>query len=349
MEFVGLRRERSARESATNRGGIHRLQALDSRVHTQYREDLRSTAHLISTIIRCLHFIFLACIPWAGDYKIDTCASGADTRLAILDGCAPGSNVLATNDDYCGLSSSITGAMAAGQVIYAVVGGTSPGAALPVPLTITVTAPPPPPSPECAAAIVATFGSNYFDNASATLNQPILAGTLATTIYKSSWFSFTPSVTGMYTFVTCGSVNDTKLAIGTVCPGVGLVFSAFAYNDDSCACLSGCGVALFSSSLNPTNTGVPLTQELVAGTMYKILVGGYSAPTLPTSGDLVIDGPPQTPVCPGDYNGDQVRDGADLATLLSAWGTPDGDITGDGLTDGTDLTTLLSGWGPCPL
>lgn len=54
------------------------------------------------------------------------------------------------------------------------------------------------------------------------------------------------------------------------------------------------------------------------------------------------------PPCAGDYNGDHVRNGADLATLLSAWGTPGGDINGDGTTNGADLAGLLSGWGACP-
>ena len=54
------------------------------------------------------------------------------------------------------------------------------------------------------------------------------------------------------------------------------------------------------------------------------------------------------PACPGDLNGDNVRNGADLATLLSAWGTTGGDINGDGTTNGADLAGLLSGWGACP-
>ncbi|MDA1262067.1 MAG: hypothetical protein O3B75_04130 [Planctomycetota bacterium] len=53
-------------------------------------------------------------------------------------------------------------------------------------------------------------------------------------------------------------------------------------------------------------------------------------------------------VCQGDYNQDGQRNGSDLATLLSAWGTQGGDITGDGTTGGADLAALLSGWGPCP-
>ena len=72
--------------------------------------------------------------------------------------------------------------------------------------------------------------------------------------------------------------------------------------------------------------------------------------------DLLVD-PTDTPgvanlncgaVCAGDYNHDGIRNGSDLATLLSAWGTQGGDITGDGTTSGADLTALLSGWGACP-
>ncbi len=72
--------------------------------------------------------------------------------------------------------------------------------------------------------------------------------------------------------------------------------------------------------------------------------------------DILVD-PTDTPgvanlncgsPCAGDYNLDGQRNGSDLATLLSAWGTQGGDITGDGTTSGADLTALLSGWGACP-
>ncbi len=53
--------------------------------------------------------------------------------------------------------------------------------------------------------------------------------------------------------------------------------------------------------------------------------------------------------CPGDFNGDQVRDGLDLATLLTGWGGPNGDCNADGMTDGVDLSFILSGWGACPV
>lgn len=53
--------------------------------------------------------------------------------------------------------------------------------------------------------------------------------------------------------------------------------------------------------------------------------------------------------CPGDFNADGVRDGADLGALLAGWGTPGGDVNGDGVTDGADLGALLAVFGTaCP-
>jgi hypothetical protein len=56
--------------------------------------------------------------------------------------------------------------------------------------------------------------------------------------------------------------------------------------------------------------------------------------------------------CPGDLNGDGIRDIADLALLLSQFGSSDGgcdDINGDGVTDISDLALMLSAFGTaCP-
>ena len=50
----------------------------------------------------------------------------------------------------------------------------------------------------------------------------------------------------------------------------------------------------------------------------------------------------------GDLNNDGVVDGADLAILLSAWGTADpiADLNGDGVVDGADLSIMLGNWTP---
>ncbi len=55
------------------------------------------------------------------------------------------------------------------------------------------------------------------------------------------------------------------------------------------------------------------------------------------------------PPNPADFNGDGMVNGADLATLLSVWGTTGqgtgADLSGDGVVNGTDLATLLANWG----
>ena len=54
-----------------------------------------------------------------------------------------------------------------------------------------------------------------------------------------------------------------------------------------------------------------------------------------------------TPACASDLDGNGETGSADLAMLLSAWGTPAADLTGDGVTDSADIAALLSSWGAC--
>ncbi len=288
--------------------------------------------------------------PYTGSYTFSTCSGGAATRLAVLDGCAAGSNQLACNDDACGSSSSLDLSLNSGQIVYVVVGGEG-GSDLASPLSIDVTAPPPPPNPNCASATALQFGDNAVDNAGITGDLTVRSSPTATAVvYKARWYRFTPTVTGPYTFSACGSVNDTKMAIASDCPAVNATLQSIAYNDDACACTSGCGTTTqsnFSSRLNGTNTGIPLTQDLVAGQSYLLVIGGYGSTTAAISANLVIDGPPQTPPCPGDFDSDGVRGGSDLTILLSNWGSSGADLDGDGVTGGSDLTILLSGWGAC--
>ena len=52
--------------------------------------------------------------------------------------------------------------------------------------------------------------------------------------------------------------------------------------------------------------------------------------------------------CPGDFDGNGIVDGADLATLLGQWGEAgSADLNEDGLVDGADLAQLLGDWGDC--
>lgn len=63
--------------------------------------------------------------------------------------------------------------------------------------------------------------------------------------------------------------------------------------------------------------------------------------------DLSIQAVPPISSCLGDLNQDGQRDGADLGSLLGAWGTNGADLNADGTTDGADLGLLLGNWGAC--
>ena len=66
----------------------------------------------------------------------------------------------------------------------------------------------------------------------------------------------------------------------------------------------------------------------------------------------VLDAVSLNRLCPGDVIANDIIDGADLAAMLSVWGTnggiyPRADTNGDGDVTGADLATLLSSWGAC--
>ena len=54
--------------------------------------------------------------------------------------------------------------------------------------------------------------------------------------------------------------------------------------------------------------------------------------------------------CTGDLDGSGVIDGADLGTLLGAWGSAGSpaDLDGEGTVGGADLGVMLGNWGACP-
>ena len=64
--------------------------------------------------------------------------------------------------------------------------------------------------------------------------------------------------------------------------------------------------------------------------------------------EFLVEGPVDggSPFDPADLNEDGSVDGADLAMLLSAWGTQGGpaDLNGNGFVEGADLAVLLSHW-----
>ena len=300
-------------------------------------------------ISRANYYKFTATV--SGDWTFSTCASLQSTRIALLADCTAGAAVVASNDDSCGTSSSLTANLTSGTVYYLVVGGE--GAELASPIAVVTSGPA---IPVCVNASAASYGDNVMDTSLGNGAQVVAStadGTGSATINQSLWFAFTPSATGQFSFKTCGASGDTMLAIGTACPTVGTKFATIAYNDDAPLCSSG-GTSNLASFIDATNNGAtgtfagfPLTQDLVAGQTYYVCVGAYSATTV-VQGLLNIAGP-EGVACPADLDGDGTVSGSDLGLLLGNWGNPgQGDLDGDGNVSGADLGLLLGAWGACP-
>jgi len=302
--------------------------------------------------------------PFNGSYTFSTCdtqtaTSLVGTRLGVLDGCTAGASVLACADDNCGLdgrASTLSVSLTAGATYFVVVGLDSAAETAPATVRVDVDGP-----TACQFGASLAFGANAFANTTALPNYVVTTdagATTTTTIAFAQWYKFVPAVTGAYAFDVCGSVNDTKMAIGTACPASAVSsFISLAYNDDSCACSSGCGTGTtqnaWSSRLDATNTDLPLTGNLTAGQTYYVVLGSYGTGSGAASGTLTITGPTPPPVCPGDLNNDGQVNGADLGLLLGNWGTCSatpclGDLNLDGVVNGADLGLLLGQWGPCP-
>ena len=79
----------------------------------------------------------------------------------------------------------------------------------------------------------------------------------------------------------------------------------------------------------------------------SLAIGAYATDGVaPNQGALHLYAFP-APTCAADLDGDASIGSADLAILLSAWGTALADLNGDGETDAADLAVVLSAWGAC--
>lgn len=98
----------------------------------------------------------------------------------------------------------------------------------------------------------------------------------------------------------------------------------------------------YTHSIDFTPTSSPLTLRFES--LNQEHPGQWAGP--------VLDAVSLNRLCPGDVIANDVIDGADLAAMLSVWGTNGGiysraDTNGDGDVTGADLATLLSSWGAC--
>ncbi|MGZ4961574.1 MAG: hypothetical protein ACXWBP_03605 [Limisphaerales bacterium] len=196
-----------------------------------------------------------------GPLTISTCGSGFDTVLAIYTGsCGSLTQVSgACNDDNgpacAATTASVTFNAAAGVTYRVLAGGHSGiGGSLHIQAML-----PAPSNDQCSGAIAMTAGTVYTMNtATATSTDDPTPSCAA--ISKGVWYSYTPAASASVTVSSCGSDFDTVLAAYTGTCG-SLTEVAGSCNDDN--------------GPSCTATTASVTFSAVAGTTYRILVGGY--------------------------------------------------------------------------
>jgi hypothetical protein len=178
--------------------------------------------------------------PSSGVASLQTCGGvTVDSVVAAYDGagCPTGTNLLACNDDFCGLQSGTTFPCIAGNVYTLQLG--SFGSSGPYSGTFTLNVSVPSGNDACAAPEVITgLGPHNFDNSFASTGAEGQAEALclffgSTAINNDLWFAWTAPSTATFSLNTCGQTAvDTKIAVynGAGCP----TSAAIACNDDVC-------------------------------------------------------------------------------------------------------------------
>ena len=226
------------------------------------------------TIYKATFFTFTAAD--SGAHSFSLCGGSTwDTRIAVMNSCDPNAGVLGCNDDSCALQSLTSATLTAGTTYKIVIGGfgaANGGAGV---LNIAFSGGGGGGGGNCDSPTVVNVGDNPFTNAASALTLDLTGScTMQFTqqIYNTNFYQFTPTESGSYRFSTCNSATfDTKVAVMNTCDPAGGVL---ACNDD------GSGCAGFTSLIPAV--------ELVAGTAYKIALGGYADTTAVGSGTLTI-------------------------------------------------------------
>lgn len=206
--------------------------------------------------------------PATGGYTFDTCASDFDTVLGVYTGTTVDMlTTVASNDDSCGLGSSVTFTATAGVTYHIAIDGFG-GATGTTSLSWVVQPAPANDDFVNAQPISGPSGTVAASNVSATKEpgEPNHAGNAGG---SSVWYSWTAPSTGRFRFDTCRSGLDTLLAVYTGTAVNSL--TPVAANDD------GCGA---QSSVVFTAT---------ASTVYFIAVDGHNAGAGPATGAFLLD------------------------------------------------------------
>ena len=213
-----------------------------------------------------------------GTYTFDLCATTYDTKMAVYDGADCSAPCLASNDDSCGLASSVDVVVLSGATVLVEVGGFGGGDEGIGTLTVTA-GPPPPPAPvndTCATPLVATLGATAFDNSAAGSSGFNGGGPCSAAIGADMFYLFTAGSDDTFTFDTCGSSFDTRLAVHD---GSGCGATCLGDNDDAGSC-------------SPQSS---VDVSLLTGQTVLVQVGGFGANTGTGDLNIFVSTPPPPP------------------------------------------------------
>ncbi|MBP7532970.1 MAG: pre-peptidase C-terminal domain-containing protein [Chitinophagales bacterium] len=215
-------------------------------------------------------------VPTDGNWTFSLCGSAFDTYLYLGTTCCLGD--IASNDDACGLQSSVTTNVTAGTYYVTVEGFSATGAG-----AFTFTLSPPPAAPandDCAGAVSVTQNETCTNTDGTVLGSTASAdaNTCGGTANDDVWYSFTAT-----------TANPT-IAVNMAFDGVVELLTG------SCGSLTSVGCAD-----NNFGTGLEAiaASGLTVGQTYYVRVYSWSsaAPTTPTFTICVYG----TPECIGDY------------------------------------------------
>jgi hypothetical protein len=238
----------------------------------------------------------------SGPTIVNTCGGvTSDTVITVWDDGAPAGNCptvsVGCNDDSCAFQSQVSFNATAGNKYFFQLGAF--GAAVTYSGTFTVGAGPTPPTNDNCATPIAVVGAGLFpfDNSAATTGaegqtDPLCLAFGTTSIFKDSWWTYTPTASGNVDINTCGQTmgtsTDTRIAVyqGAGCPTT----PAIACNDDFCGLES------------------QTSFTAVCGQAYTIQIGSFGAAASISGTFTIVEsgtgcGPVATPYCFGDGTG----------------------------------------------
>lgn len=194
------------------------------------------------------------------------------------------------------------------------------------------TSPPvdPPANDECGAAEFIFGSGTYPINLNGATTSAVPG---CDNLEKDAWYYVVEPEVGVVTVTLCGSTAlDSSLALYNGLVGCPYQESHLIIcQDDSPECGDDPYVQ-FDTTTYPA---------------VYVRVGSFVGETPEEDLLLTISFEAAPDECPGDFDLNGQVDGADLATILGFWNTPDGDLDGNMTTDGADLSVVLGNWGLC--